>query len=126
MPGTFIESKKAAAVSLLLFLPFLTVFAVNLFEIEPILGLLRAYLTDDGQQISTAGRFVVFGGLLLLPAALAVSISSMLTRPTIERGIRFRPSPVNMAVGGVVFASIGIVTGWMVVEAISCSRGICD
>lgn len=116
---------SAAMISLALCGPF-AVSVIPFFDIEVLAGPVRAALTFDGQQLSMLGRFVVFGGVLLLPFAVLLNMVPMFT-PAREGGkITFSPRPVNLVTGIAVLLPILIIARWMVFEAISCSRGICD
>lgn len=111
-----------ATVSVVLCLPFLASALIPVFEIEPLLGVLKSLMTTDGQQLNNLGRMTVFGGVFLLPVAFLINLTSMF----MKKEKSFRPRTLNLVLGLSVLSVIVMLTGWMVREAISCSRGICD
>ena len=115
----------AAMVSVLLCLPF-AVTLVPLLEIDLLTNPLRAVFTIDGQQLNMIGRIMVFGGTILLPVALLLNLVPMFTMAGGTKRISFSPRPVNLIAGLAVLLPILIMARWMILEAISCSNGICD
>lgn len=116
---------SAAAVSLLLCMPF-AISVMPFLDIEVLAGPVRAALTFDGQQLSMFGRFVVFGGVLLLPLAFLLNLVPMFSVAGKRGTISFSPRPVNLVTGVAVLLPVLLIARWMVFEAITCSKGICD
>jgi len=115
----------AAVTSLALCLPF-AVSVLPFLDINVLADPVRAALTFDGQQLNMFGRIVVFGGVLLLPFALLLNLFPMFSIAGEERKISFSPRPVNLVTGITVLLPVLVIARWMVFEAISCSKGICD
>lgn len=87
----------------------------------------RKHLTIKGRQgeINTLGRIVVYGGLLLLTVALALSLQPILKKDGSEqkRGLYV----LNLIVGTVIFLLIIFTWGGLMLEEIYCLQGIrCD
>ena len=106
MKKTLIDPRRAAIISLILCLPFFVSALIALFPIEPLFGVFKGLATEDGQQLNSFGRIMIFGGVLLLPVALLLNLLSMLTRRTVEKRMSFQPRLVNIVLGGVALSAI--------------------
>jgi hypothetical protein len=115
----------AAFISLLLCIPF-AVSIIPFLDIELLAGPVRAALTFDGQQLSMFGRIVVFSGVMLLPVAMLLNLVPMFRVAGEGRKVIFAPRAVNLITGLAVLLPLLMIARWIVFEAISCSRGICD
>jgi len=83
--------------------------------------------TIKGQpgDINMLGRIVIYGGLLLLPAAFVLNLRPMLKREGSE-GKR-RLYILNLIVGAAILLLITFTWGGLILEEIYCLRGIrCD
>lgn len=125
---TILTNPRAAAfISFLLTLPLGLTYVIFMLEIEPLTNLLDRVFTIDGQQgeINMLGRIVLFGGLLLLPAAFAVNLRPLLNRD--EPAGKRRQHMLNVIVGAIIFLLILFIWGGLILEEIYCFQGIrCD
>jgi hypothetical protein len=117
----------AALASLILALPLGLTFVAFMFDIQPLVNLLNGLFTipDQPGEINMLGRIVVFGGLLLLPVALALNLSPLLNKAgSGETRILYR---VNLLVGALILLLILFTWGGLLIEKIYCLQGIrCD
>ena len=120
MTAFVLRSKRTTVLAFVLCLPFITLLAITLSA--PLLSL----LTIDGQQLNGIGRFVVFGGILLLPIAFVLNLMSLLPTRNTDGTLAFRPHLSGAALGIGLLLTLGWIGIWMVGEAVNCSRGICD
>jgi hypothetical protein len=127
---TLISNPRLAAIaSFILALPLGFTYVVLMFEIEPLARLLNELFTIEGQQgeieINTLGRIVIYGGLLLLPVALALNLQPILKREGLEGKRRFYA--INLIVCAVILLLITVTWGALLMEQIYCLQGIrCD
>ena len=125
MKGILANPTSAAIISFILCLPLTVPYVILMFDMEPFIGPLNNLLTVDGQQISTLGRIVIFGGLLPLPIAFVLNLRPMLKREGPER--KRRVYAINLIVGAAILLLIIFTWGGLIVEEIYCLRGIrCD
>ena len=120
---------SAAITSSILALPLGLTYAALMFNIDPLARLLTHLFTGDGLQgelqINMLGRLIIFGGLLLLPVALALNLRPMLKRDGTD-GKR-RPHAINLIVGAAILLLFVFTWGALLVEEISCLQGVrCD
>jgi hypothetical protein len=98
-----------------------------MFDIHPLVKLLNGLFTipDQPGEINMLGRIVMFGGLLLLPVALALNLSPLLNKAgSGETRILYR---VNLLVGALILLLILFTWGGLLIEKIYCLQGIrCD
>ena len=117
----------AALASLILALPLGLTFVAFMFDIHPLVKLLNGLFTipDQPGEINMLGRIVVFGGLLLLPVALALNLSPLLNKAgSGEPRILYR---INLLVGALILLLILFTWGGLLIEKIYCLQGIrCD
>jgi hypothetical protein len=119
--------RSAAITSLILSLPLGLTYVSFMFDIEPLAKLLNNFFTIEGQQgeINMLGRFVIFGGLLILPVAFVLNLWSMLKSEGTE-GKR-RLYALNLIVGAAILLLIIFTWGSLILEEIYCLRGLrCD
>ena len=115
----------AAIVSLTLSLPLGLLFIIFNFDIKPMTTLVTSWLTFNGSDVNGPGRFVLIGGLLLLPVAFVLNLLPMLKKegPQMKR----KPHIANVIVGTIILMMILVSWGGLLVEQISCLQGIrCD
>ena len=117
----------AALASLILALPLGLTFVAFMFDIHPLVKLLNGLFTipDQPGEINMLGRIDMFGGLLLLPVALALNLSPLLNKAgSGETRILYR---VNLLVGALILLLILFTWGGLLIEKIYCLQGIrCD
>jgi hypothetical protein len=119
--------RSAAIISLFLSLPLGLTFVAFMFEIEPLVKLLNALFSIPGRQgeINMLGRIVVFGGLLVLPVAFALTLQPILKKEGAEQKKRLHA--LNLIVGALILLLIVFTWSGLIVEEIYCLRGIrCD
>ena len=125
MKNILTNPRSAATMSFILCLPLAVPYVILMFDMEPLIRPLKNLLTIDGQQINNLGRVVVFGGLLLLPVALALNLQPVLRREGSERKRTIHA--VNLIVGTAILLLITLTWGSLILEEIYCLRGIrCD
>jgi len=127
MKNILANHNSAAITSFVLAMPLGLTYAAFMFKIEPLARLLNDLFTIAGQQgeINTLGRIVIYGGLLLLPVALALNLQPMLKKEGPEGKRRFYA--INLIVGAIILLLIAVTWGGLFVEEIYCLRGIrCD
>ena len=127
MKNIFTSPRSAAITSLFLSLPLGLTFVTFIFDIGPLEKLLNELFTMEGQQgeLNMLGRIVIFGGLLLLPLALALNLQPLLKGERAEGTKRFRL--MNLIVGALISVLILLTWGGLILEEIYCLQGIrCD
>lgn len=116
--------RSAAAASLVLSLPLGLLLLILFSGIEPLVNGVESVLTVDG-ILNPLGRIVLFGGMLLLPAAFLVNLQPIWTRDGPEGKRKFHA--INLVVGAFVLLLITVTWGALLMEQIYCLRGIrCD
>lgn len=126
MQNILTNPKSAALMSLILCMPLAVPYAVFMFDIQSLITSLNGLFTMAGSQgeINMLGRIVIFGGLLLLPVAFVLNLLPMLRRG--PEGKRSLNVP-NLIIGAFIILFIMLTWGSLMMEEISCLRGIvCD
>jgi hypothetical protein len=109
--------KASALIGALLALPMGILIPAVAFELWPIESALKAMLTIDGSQPNALGSVVIFGGLLALPVALAVSVWPMARKGADGRR---RLYVVNLALAAVIVALMAPTWGGLAEEVYRC------
>jgi uncharacterized membrane protein YidH (DUF202 family) len=121
MKSILANPKSAAITSILLALPFVTIFLLLTLGIEP--PLLN---NPNPGQPDVLGSLIVLGTFLLLFAAI-ILVSVLIVR-TMRAGASLFAHPINLILAGAILISILAVVGAIIVDQYPCWIGVpnCD
>jgi hypothetical protein len=128
MNETITNPRLAALVSAVLFLPFVVTFTIPWLNIAPFDQQMRTLFTDSGGGgLNGLGFVVMFGGLVLVPVAFIVNLTSMITKRSLDarRALRF-PRPANLILGCSMLLTMVMIAFLAATEAYNCTNGVCD
>lgn len=106
--ATFLNSKSAAAISVILCLPLLLMITTATLNYEP--AFVRSFedslMSSDGYTPTTLGRLVMLGMLFSLPLAFVINLLPMLTPKTSEGTSTFRLTNAHSIGGSSILAAL--------------------
>ena len=127
MENIISNHKSAAIVGFLLAMPLAILLLILVYDIEPLKGFFKALTTEaDGHRISTLGRILVAGALLLLPLGFVISLVPMVRN--VRAGDGFTANPVNLLIAAALFIFIATLVIGFIIDQYPCWIGVpnCD
>jgi len=123
MKAISVNPKYTAITSFLLALPFITIFILYVFRIEPSLGPIDPYLNPEYSHL---GSFIVFGSLVLLLVGFTTSVIPIMG--SIKTGNGIAANPINLLLSIIILFFILAFIGLIVVDQYPCWIGVpnCD
>jgi len=115
--------KYAAITGFLIALPFITVFMLLVFRIEPSLGPLDPYLNPENSHL---GSFIIFGSFVLLLVGFTISVIPIMG--SIKTGNGITANPMNLLFSIIILFFILAFIGLIYVDQYPCWIGVpnCD
>jgi hypothetical protein len=115
--------KYTAITSFLLALPFITIFILFVFRIEPSLGPLDPLLDPENSHL---GSFIVFGSFILLLVGFTISVIPIVRSKKIGNGVA--ANPINLFLSTFILFFILAFISSIVIDQYPCWKGVpnCD
>jgi len=127
MENIISNHKSAAIVGFLLAMPLAILLLILVSDIEPLKGFFKALTTEaDGHQISTLGRILEAGVLLLLPLGFVISLVPVVRN--VRAGDGLTANPVNLLIAVALFIFIATLVISFIIDQYPCWIGVpnCD
>ena len=128
MENIISNNKSSAIIGFLLAMPLTILLLIEISGIEPLHGFLVTLTTEGGDnpRLSTFGKILTLGALLLLPIGFIISLVPMVRNA--RTGYGFAASPVNMLIAAALFIFIAILVIGFVIDQYPCWIGVpnCD
>jgi len=127
MENSISNNKSAAIVGFLLAMPLAILLLIEISGIEPLHGFLKTLTTEsNSQRLSSFGKILTFGVLLLLPVGFIISLLPIVRNARAGDGLP--ANPINLLVGNALFIFIAILVISFVVDQYPCWIGVpnCD
>lgn len=131
--GTMMENiitnqKSAAIIGFLLAMPLAILLLIEIFGIEPLHGFLVTLTTEAGAnpQLSTFGKILTLGALLLLPLGFIISLVPVVRNARTD--YRFAANPFNLLIAAALFIFIAWLVISFIIDQYPCWIGVpnCD
>ncbi len=102
MENIISKQKSSAIIGFLLAMPLAILLLILVYDIEPLNGFFKALTTEaDGHRISTLGRILEVGALLLLPLGFVISFVPVVRN--VRAGYGLTANPVNLLIAAALF-----------------------
>ncbi len=127
MENTISNHKSAAIIGFLLAMPLAILLLIMVYDIEPLSGFFKALTTEaDGHRISTLGRILEVGALLLLPLGFIISLVPVVQNARTGDGLT--ANPINLLIATALFIFIATLIVSFVIDQYPCWIGVpnCD
>jgi len=127
MENTISNYKSAAIVGFLLAMPLAILLLILVYDIEPLSGFFKTLTTEaDGHRISTLGRILEAGALLLLPLGFVISLVPVVRN--VRAGDGLTANPVNLLIAVALFIFIATLVISFIIDQYPCWIGVpnCD
>lgn len=127
MENIISNNKSSAIISFLLAMPLAVLLLISIYDIEPLSGFYKTFTTEaDGYRISTFGRIIEIGALLLLPLGFIVSLVPIVRNARAGDGLT--ANPVNLLIAAALFIFIATLVISFVIDQYPCWIGVtnCD
>ena len=124
MLTTNFRTEMTTRIALALFVPFVFLVCISLASGTVLNAQLLSLMTIDGQQLNGLGRAVVFGSVLLLPVSFVINLAGSIQRR--DGALTFGLTASSVSLTAVQTVALLTVGTWMIADAVSCSRGVCD
>jgi len=127
MENTISNHKSAAIIGFLLAMPLAILLLIMVYDIEPLSGFFKTLTTEaDGHRISTLGRILEAGALLLLPLGFIISLVPVVQNARTGDGLT--ANPINLLIAAALFIFIATLIVSFVIDQYPCWIGVpnCD
>jgi len=127
MENIISNNKSSAIIGFLLAMPLAILLLIEIFDIAPLSGFYKTLTTEaDGHRISTLGRILEVGAVLLLPLGFVISVVPVVRN--VRAGNGLTTNPINLLIAAALFIFIATLVIINVIDQYPCWIGVpnCD